>query len=398
MVGKFKLASLSAICSIALTSPVFAEGDVAPFLSITTLSDNNLFRIDSGEESTLADGVSKSDTFYRTAVGLNVDWKVSRQAFLVSASLLDTRYENNTQLDNLGKNLSARWNWLIGSRLKGVLSANESISLSSFEDTNVQEKVERTTQTLNGNANWRYHPDWQVGFAVRSYDSSYDSELRSFSDLTLLTTSLNLDYLVKTGSRVGLKLQNEQGEFPNRLESAFVDREYTQNAFLMTTVWVVSGKSNLNSELGFVSRKHPDITERDYNGFNATLRYNWSVTGKVNIFTEAFRRIASTEDLLANYSENTGAKLRAQWALTDKVTFSGNLTRETRDFSGQTNLVSGLSSTLEDRYTNKSIGLKYEPHRNFDIGLNYTQSARDSNALLRDYSADLWSLTLKINL
>jgi len=390
---------ITALLSTAFSSNAFSEGNFTPFISASALTDSNIYRLDDSiSESSLSEDTSKSDKLYRTTVGLNLDWTVSRQAFYVSGSLQDTRYEKNTQLDNLAKNLNARWNWLLGSRLTGIVSASQSIGLSNFEDTGVREKVERTISQLNASGNWRYHPDWQLGLAFRTLDIGYDSETRNVSDLKQLATSVNLDYLVKTGSRIGFKLENEVGEFPNRVNSLFFDDKYTQNSFLLTTFWNISGKSSFNSEFGYVSRSHPDITERDYEGLNATLRYNWAVTTKVNIFAEAFRRTASSEDILASYSENTGTKITAQWIPTDKITVSGLLSKETRDYTGQTGLIPGVDSTLEDRFINKTLSVKYEPHKNFDISLGYTDSSRESNGNLRDYTAEQYSLTLKINL
>ncbi|MEA1989580.1 MAG: XrtB/PEP-CTERM-associated polysaccharide biosynthesis outer membrane protein EpsL [Pseudomonadota bacterium] len=396
---KSRFNSLALLALLSASMPLYAEGEVIPFISLTTVSDNNLYRLDNSIDEDLL-SVSKSDTIFQTAVGLNVDWKVSRQSFLFKASMVDSRFDKNSQLDNLGQNLSAKWNWLFGSQFKGVASVDHNVTLSDFANTTSLQKSERTQDRVNLTGNWRYHPSWQVGLGLNTYDSFYDTVEREVSDLEQVVTSLNWDYLSKTGSRLGLKLQSTNGELPNRVvtEDSFIDNEFDQNALLISALWISSGKSRFDIDFGLVTRKHPNISERDYDGVNANLKYEWFPTGKLLFVAEGYRKVVSSEDLLASYSENTGVKITSAWLFSDKVRLNANLGSEKRGYSGQTGFIDGLESTLEEQYDNYSLGLQYQPHRNFDLGLSYNRSYRDSTRELRDYSDDLISLNLTINL
>ena len=392
-VKRIQLACTAALVGFCFSSGAYSEGEVTPFASFTATSDDNLYRLNSSSNPV---GLSKSDVIYQTAAGVSVDWRLSRQEFALSGSIIDSKFKNNNQLDNLGGGVNGRWNWVIGNRFSGVISASESISLPNFEETVSQEKTKRTTRNLSASGNWRYHPDWRIGSTFSAYSSDYDSISRKNSDFKKAIGSVNLDYLVSSGSRVGLKVQTEKGEFVNRVNTVTNDREYTQTAFLLTTLWNISGKSDLVAELGHVSREHPNITERDYSGLNASVKYNWSVTGKLDVSTEAFRRTDSTEDVSATYSEDTGVKLGLSWALTEKLMVSGSASKGKRNLSGQTGII--LESTLEDRYSYRSVNLNYSLNRNIDVALGYSHNSRDSNRLYREYYSNLWSLSLKVKL
>jgi len=386
---------------LMLSPQLLAYGEVTPFLSITTVKDDNVYRLDGLlDEESLSDDVSKSDTVFQTTVGLNLNWKVGRQEFVVDSYMVDNRFDRNSQLDYLGQSIQGRWNLGVGNNIKGSVVAGHEVTLSDFANTDVQTKSERTQDRINAIGNWRYHPDWQIGLGLNVYKSTYDTPERAVSDREQLATSLNWDYLANSGSRIGLKYEVLTGDFPNReiTESSFIDNEFDQNSVLATVLWEVSGKSRFESEFGLVSRRHPVISSRDYEGVNALLKYNWYPTSKLLVSIEGYRKVLSSDDLLASYSENTGLKLSSVWAVSSKTRVDVKANTETRDYSGQTGVIEGLDSTLEETYNNYSVGLSYEPHQNLNLGVNYNKSDRASSRILRDYNSDMFTLKLTINL
>lgn len=373
----------------------YAEGNIKPYFSITTLNDSNIYRVENTD--LLASDRTADDTIYKSALGVDVDWNLSRQVLSFGVGLVDNRYKNNEQLDNLAKKMNANWNWVVGSKFSGNLAANQSVSLADFESLDGFETSERTSSVFGFSGGWLFHPNWRVGVGLDISDSSYDTSGLQFLDLKQTTTSLNLSYLAGTGSRIGLLLQTTQGELPNRVvtEVSTIDNEYTQNVFALTTLWNVTGKSNINARISLVTRAHPNIPQQDYQGTNASLSYAWTPTGLLRFNLEAFKRIASSEDVIGGYSENTGFNFSTNWKVSGKVSVRAKVGRENRDYSAQS-----LDNTpsLDDIYNNQSLTLNYKIHRNFDISMSYSKKQRESNQTLRDYDADLLSLSLKVNL
>lgn len=379
------------LLSITLFLPglVQAENTLHPYVSITAVQDSNLYRLDSNiDEASLPSTLSKSDTIYQTAVGLNVDWTLSRQQFLVNASMTDSRFDKNESLDNTGQNLSATWNWLVGSNFKGKVGVNHNIALSDFANSIDQQASQKTADSLFANANWHFHPDWQVGYGINEYNVAYDTEAQALLERQDQTHSFNVDYLVNSGSRVGLKYSQLDSHIPNN--SSF-DNQYTQSSYLLTTLWNVTGKSNLSAEVGQVNRDYQDVTQNGYNGLSMNVTYDLQATGKLAFKLGVSRGVSASDDVYGADRETTGVNLGANWSVSEKVSINSRVSHQISDFINTADNYSESNDSI-------SLGLGYKPHRNIDIGLNYSQSRRDSDLILRDYKSDKLSLSLAIKL
>ncbi len=383
--------SIRLLLGVTLLLPglVKAENTVQPYVSIKTVQDSNLYRLDSSvDESSLPSTLSKSDTIYKTAVGLKMNWTASRQQFLVNASMIDSRYDKNESLDNTGQNLSAAWNWLVGSHVQGRIGMAHKVALGDFANSIDQQGSEKTTDSLSANANWHFLPDWRIGYAIKDDNISYDNEAQALFERQDQTHSLNVDYLVTSGSRVGLKFSQLDSHIPNNSGD---DNQYTQNSYLVTTLWNVTGKSNLNAEVGLVNRDYQDVAKNGYSGLNMNVSYDLQATGKLAFKLGASRGVSATDDVFGTDRETTGASLGVNWSVSEKVSVNSRVNHQISDFLNTTDKYS-------ESYDSISLGLGYKPHRKFDIGLNYSQSRRDSDLLLRDYESDKVSLSLAIKL
>ncbi len=396
---KFQSIRLLLGAAVLLPGLVQAENTLQPFVSITTVQDNNLYRLDSSvDETSLPSTLSKSDTIYQTAVGLNLDWTVSRQQFVVNASMTDSRFDKNENLDNMQQNLNARWNWLVGSHVTGQLGASHKSKLADFGNTVTLDRSIQTTQNLFLNSNWRFHPDWQVGFGLAENELNYDSQEQKVLQQEDSIQSVNVDYLANSGSRVGLKFIQQDSKQPNAIipESGSSTSEFEQQSMLLTTLWAVTGKSKLNGEVGMVSRHYKNQSTSNYDALNFKVDYDWVATGQLLVNLGAYQRATDSQDELSSARETTGVNLSANWLFSDKVTFNSRLNQSVSDRYVTTGLVT--SDTVKEIYSGYSLGVSYQPHHNFDIGLNYAKSQRESEQLLRDYDADSITLSLTITL
>lgn len=381
--------------TLLLPGLVQAENTLQPYASITMVQDSNIYRLDSNiDEASLPSTLSKSDTIYQTAVGLNVNWTVSRQQFLVNASMTDSRFDKNENLDNTGQSLSATWKWLVGSNFKGRMGVNHNISLSDFANSIDLQASQKTADSLFANANWHFHPDWQVGYGINDYNVSYDTKTQALLERQDQTHSLNLDYLVSSGSRVGLKYSQLDSHIP--VSSGF-DNQYTQSSYLVTTLWNVTGKSNLSAEVGLVNRDYQDVTQNGYNGLNMNVTYDLQATGKLAFQLGAFRGVSASDDVYGTDRETTGVSLGANLSVSEKVSINGRVSHKISDFIN-TDFINNIPAGYSESNDSISLGLGYKPHRNIDIGLNYSQGRRDSDLNLRDYKSDKLSLSLAIKL
>lgn len=379
---------------------VYADSEFVPYVSLSRMMDSNIYRLDDDFDETASSTiVSRDDVVLIGAAGLNFDLSVSRQKFSLNGRVSKNQYENNDQLNNIGKSLSAKWDWVIGNHFKGVLSTDRNIALSGFENTTNTEKSERTTRKSRFSADWHYHPSWKAGVSVQVYDSFYDNQSRKISDLERITKSINWFYLPSTRSRVGVKLSSALGRYPNRQVTTFstVDDEYEQNSASVVVNWKFSAKSSFDATVGLVSREHPNVKQRNFDGFNADVGFDWSLAERWLLSLGAYKKIVSSEDFFANYTENTGYTLSSVWVWSEKIRYTLSHSSETRDYLGKTNFIPGVGSDLKDRYVTYSLGARYQPFKNVDLGLDYSLNNRYSNQTLRDYGSETINLSLTVN-
>ena len=131
------MAALGALVAAAVPGPAAAAD--WPFklrLTSTVTWDANLFRIPEGApDPQLTRGISgRSDRFVATQIGLRFDTSFSQQTLTLDAGATATRYEKFGMLNRDALNYLGAWDWRLGPRISGKLSANRSESQVSFED------------------------------------------------------------------------------------------------------------------------------------------------------------------------------------------------------------------------------------------------------------------------
>ena len=374
------------------SSAVNAAGDFTPYVDVTVVKDDNLYRLDSDLDlSALASPISKEDTIYQTKAGLAIDWNLSRQQLFANISVTDNQFANNSNLNYTGQKVELKWDWLVGSYLTGQLGWKEEETLNDFSNTAAQNTSKKNQQTLNFLAKWRYSPDWEMGVKLSDYDLNYDLQALQVSDQKSVKKALFWNYITHAGNRVGMTLQREDGKYPGRELTAFsvIDPKYQQDSALLNVVWQVTVKSKLSADLGWNARTHPTLTARNYDGFNAKVAYAWFPTAKTMVDINLFRQLQSSNYVDATFSENTGYALTGLWRMSDKMSFNAQLKDETRDYVGQVN-------GFKERYNTVMAGVTYQPYTMLDVSLRLSQNARDSTQLLRDYQSQ--SIALAVNI
>ncbi len=373
------------------TSAVNAGGEFTPYVGLIVVKEDNLYRLDPDFDlNALASSISKEDTIYQTKAGLALDWMLSRQQLLADVSIIDNQFENNSNLNYTGQKVDLKWNWLVGSYLTGQLGWKQEETLNDFSNTTTQNSSKKNQQTLNFLGKWRYAPDWEMGVKLSDYDLSYDLQALQLSDRKSVKKALFWNYITHAGNRVGMTLQREDGEYPERELTALsvIDTNYQQDSVLLNVIWQVTVKSKLSADIGWNARTHPTLVARDYDGFNTRLSYSWFPTAKTMLDLKLFRQLQSSNYVDATFSENSGYVLTGVWRMSEKVSFNAMLKDESRDYVGQVN-------GFKERYNSVAMGVNYEPYSMLGLSLSLNQSTRDSAQLLRDYVSQ--SIMLGVN-
>ncbi len=388
---KTNQAFVAVVCTLFTLSSVAKDGDTfRPYVSVSMSQDDNLLRYDS--KLVLPDDVELSDTVLQTKVGIDVNWALSRQNFIVKAELNDSKYSNNSRLDNQGESIKAVWNWQVGSKLNGGIGYSLDQVLASFTDNQVValSGAKRSTQNLFASGFWLLHPDWRAGVSLSSVLTDYDNSASAASNTDNSSTELSLFYLGFAGNSVGVKLRQNNTEFPDRVFNSLsrIDNQYQLSSVVMQLNWQFAGKSVFQGQLGVESLTNKHLAERDYSDITARITYQINPTGKFQFRASAWSEIASSWIFDAAFQRVQAIEFSPVWQMSSKNSLMLRYMLENVTYDGE-------SGAADDRQS-ASIFWITKPVRNLSVTVGYSNNQRDSSRLFRDYESSMFTVQAKL--
>jgi len=343
--------------------------------------DSNIFRLSDARASALGIG-EKSDTYYVTTVGLNLNVPVSRQRFRAGLALNESRFDRYQQLNFGGHDASAVWLWQLGNDLSGDLGYTSTKTLASF--TNVLTIVPSIMEAERAfaSANYLLTPRWRIGAALDERQRRYSDPARQVNNLDATGFDASLTYLTPRGNSIGLAYRVEEGRFPSG--SVPVDNAYTQETATVVVDWTVTPASHLNYRAGVVSRKYdqqvPGFPNRDFDGLTARLVYDWRPTRRFTLTGIVLREISPVEDIETSFVNIKGLAVRAVWAITEKTTLSATLDSSRRNYRGDPTV-----PQRDDDVNSAALAVTWQALRNVQVAATLQHERRTSNLVGIDY-------------
>jgi exopolysaccharide biosynthesis operon protein EpsL len=350
-----------------------------PYLSTSITYDDNLFRLEKNVQA---------DTMFQAAAGVSMDWKVARQHFILNLAINDNKFDRHKSLDYIGTDVQARWNWQLGNHINGDVGYSNSLTLGSFVDQqNTTINNQRTQERLFYNAKWLFHPSWQLGMGASKSTTNFADSLQRYQNRDETIWNASLDYLDSSSSKLGIRIRESDYYYPNhQLYSLFaLDDGYYQHDLMTTIDWAYTAKTRLKGEAGIVKKEGRNFSAHNYLGFNTRGTFSWMPTTKTKLNFSAWRAVSNNDDLIARFTLNHGVSLESFWIPTSKITLSGKIQHETRDFMGNTGLVSNTSHNRKDSQDIARLALTYRPIDNITLNVNVSGETRHSNEISRSY-------------
>jgi len=380
---------------------IAAEGDTfTPYYTSGVVYDSNLLRIDDDNKSAIGGESGRSDTLIKNVLGLDADWQLSRQEFLLTAAVSDNDFQRFNSLDYQGKYLKTQWNWQVGNYFSGNIGQTFNRTLASFNDIRGLSGNLRDQQRKYFTLNWLLHPRWQTGFSYSENELEYAEPVQRFANFNSYIIGLNLNYLTPKGSKVGFNLSQENGGYPNRTvnQASTLDDGYTQDTASIAVDWQYSAKTSFKLKTGYVERNYDNLPARDYDAVDKRLSVTYKPTVKTQVLLSFYDETTPRDDLQASVSENLGQSLQLSWLPTTKISVIANYEREKRQDVNNPGFVVGPDSQRREENDNFSFSLNYAPHRNVDLTAGYSEVERDSSEPLGDFDAEIFSLTATVRM
>jgi len=377
-----KFAALFALGTALPSQALALWGDrLEIFAQEHVIYDSNIFRLSDARASAL--GITeKSDTYYVTTVGLNLDLPVSRQRFKLGLALNESRFDRYKQLNFGGHDANAVWLWQLGNNLSGDVGYTSVKTLASFTNvlTIVPSKVE--AERAFASANWLITPRWRLGAAVDERQRRYSDPARQVNNIDATGADASITYLTPRGNSIGLAYRTEKGRFPNG--SLPVNNAYTQDTASVVVDWTVTPASHLNYRVGVVSRKYdnqvPGFPNRDFDGLSARVVYDWRPTQRFTLSAIVLREISPVEDIETSFVNIRGFAIRPTWAITEKTSLTATLDSSRRDYRGDPTV-----PQRDDKVNTAVIGVTWQALRNVQVGATLQHEKRTSNIPNIDY-------------
>lgn len=361
-------------CKVAVADTFY------PFVSVATGHEDNLFRLPDDQLQQFDGG---ADTYRSVIGGLKFERPVSRQVFSGTAYLTSQKYDHNTQLDYLGKDLSGQWHWFVAQHFEGHFGGSYSQTLAPFADFHSTQRNLRVSKFQYADGTWRFHPSWRWVTSYTKYQYDFDLLSQRGSNRNEDALTSGIDYLAHSGSSIGVQLRHINGSYPylQSISGGLSGNGYVQDEAKLNVVWLATGTTQVIFLGGYARRQESDAGGRGNAGTNARLIANWGLTGKIRLSAQTWREFSAIDGALIDSALASGVSGLATWDVSAKVQATANVKREDRKFipfSGATVVLS--NGSYKDTSDTASVGLVYQPLRSLTVRLNAFREQRDGSA------------------
>lgn len=395
-----------------------ASADAGDTFNVTAGStftyDSNLFRRSAVLPPIAAsDGKpTLSDQIIVSSVTLDLNKRYSMQRFEASGSLVDNRYHNFTFLNFIGKNGSAAWHWYLTPYLYGRINGNHTEALNNFAGLtgfiNSTNRNLRTTENLQFEGNFEIDRTWHIlGGVNQNMSKNSLFNVQSYNT-KILSIEGGIRYAFPSGSSLTYKIRRGEGQFFDRpvpIVSALFDTRFNELENDMRLVWLVTGKTSIDTRIGYLERKHAHFAQRNYAGFVANFNFNWAITSKTRLTASWRRDISNSQTASAfrlpgfdpfssSFAISNRFSVEPVWQITEKTALRLRYDYTTRDFLGP------IVSLPENRHDSQHTGLielDWRPIQAIFLSASLRKDLRTSNLRGFDYDSNSASVTARLS-
>lgn len=404
---RFLIAGCLLVGTLLGSAGAFAQGastpkEAAPVFAVRAGAgvtwDSNPFLLSSSADTQALLGTSdKSDIVSSAFVGIGIDKRYSLQRFYLDATKTANRHHNFSYLDFNPFQYRAGWDWRLGARLSGTISADRSQALVNYGDfRNALLRNLVTTEHRLASLDGLVSGGWHVLLAA--------TEDVSKNSVTFVQVPSNrrrggdggIKYLAQSGSSVEFHAASARGEYLDQpLDPArLIDNGFRRSENYAIANLVLSAKSTLNGRLGWVKYKNDHFAQRDFSGTIGTLHYLWQATEKLSFVLAAARdRTPFVEDT-SSYVVNDTLSLAPSWRLSSNTALTFTLSRTASDYDGA--VIASTAPLRHDDLSSTELALNWTPLRSVTVNASLRHQRRSSNTAGFDFEDDVATLNASV--
>ncbi|HWK75581.1 MAG TPA: XrtB/PEP-CTERM-associated polysaccharide biosynthesis outer membrane protein EpsL [Povalibacter sp.] len=367
------------------------------------LYDDNLFRIPDGllaSDPSIARPKSLNDHVNRASAGMRIRLDASRQVFFADLRLDDVRYQRNDDLDHTGASADVRWDWQLGSRLSGKLTAQYDRAQASLANYRFFSKDIVDAQLYGAELRYAIGARWRLLAAGALMDTDHSAELRRVENFKSTSGRGGVEYVTPAGNLIALEYRSTDAKFPIAEDLAGAARGYNERVPGVRVEYDFTEKTRLKVRAGYLKREYDNPALADYSGTIADATVRWEPRSKIYFDLKAWHELKAYVDAESDYFVADGVSIAPTWEPTEKIQIAAQYSYESQDYQGDSLVL--LPTPLErgrnDDVQTLQLGIDYTPRDLVTIGIAYRWTDRSSNRDFRGYDDNMISAQLKLNL
>jgi exopolysaccharide biosynthesis operon protein EpsL len=356
--------------------------------------DDNLLRV---PENLPAFDNTRGDSWWTREGGLIFDKTYSRQRITLVAKLSKTNFDHFKQLDYDGKDLQANWKWQLGNHLEGRIGTSYQQVLAPYTDFRSDERNLRKSRSEYAEGAWRFHSAWRVRAGFQRDKYSYEAFSNRYNNRIEDATELELDYLARSESTVGLVARRVKGKypFPRPVGPFIFNDNFNQDELKARVRWMATGSTTIDALAGYTRREQPSFGAGKTSGVAGKINATYQPRGKTTYRAAVWRDFAPLESTLVSYTLNKGASIGAAWDATAKIKVDGDAVYERRNYNARRDFAG--ADNLQDSIRTISMRATWQPRPTVQVQAGLAHQERSGSVVLGTGSFKSNSVTLNAN-
>jgi hypothetical protein len=373
-----------------------------PFVGYQYSYDDNLFRLPSASSyaavgTLLQPGASREDHIDTGLAGLDGHWIAGRQSVDYDLEVDENHFERNDYLNNTSGTGKAVWNWSVASTLTGTVGADYTRALAGFADSFFYERDVVDRAEYFGSGRFQIGPRWAVYGSVSDADTTNSAAPVRYNNFDLQSGKAGVEFATSLQNTIGWEYRYSHGHYPEpdaTLNGVAYDPDYDENSGVFLAKYVVSDKTVLSGDVGYLRRNYPNATVGAFSGEIWHAKLLWQPTDKTNVLVTAGRDLAAYLYAQSDYFVQDGISVTPTWKQTDKLTWSAILSWYRQNYINSNTSPIVTPGTLitgprHDNISSEQISLTYTPFRWLLCDFIYHHELRSSNQPLLGYDDDI---------
>jgi hypothetical protein len=164
-----------------------------------------------------------------------------------------------------------------------------------------------------------------------------------------------------------------------------LDTGFNESATEAALDWHGSVKSEIQSTLGYVDRRHDNFSRRDYSGAVGRLLYRWEPTEKLRLDTSLSRNLFSFQENANSYYVADTFSVSPVWRYSPKTTLRLRYDYSNRDYRGA---IVSVAEMRQDTVQSLLFAADWQATRKLTIVSTLQHIRRDSNLATYDYDSN----------